>query len=142
MKKQSYAGFFGSREWTDPAPIKAALESLPRHTIIITGDADGADALTFDLASELGFVVLVATANWNYLGNAAGPRRNIPIADISDRGFAFGFLDEADPDPNNRKGKGTRNCLGYFKELGKDVVVHRIGRPVLPQRRYKRRLPI
>lgn len=136
----TYVAVFGSRDWIKVDPIREALESLDRSTIIITGDAPGADAIAFDQAHDIGLVVLSASAPWHRLGHAAGPRRNMPIADIAHRGFAFRFDDEADP--TAQAGRGTRNCLKLFNDRNKltQVIIYSEPRPVGHTQRYYRRV--
>jgi hypothetical protein len=76
----------GSRDWTDAAVIKAALEDLTffssMTTYVITGNAPGADSLAEEICvGHPGYVNESYPANWKELGKAAGPIRNRVMLD-------------------------------------------------------------
>lgn len=48
-------------------------------TEIVEGDCRGADRLAAQAARELGLVVHTMPADWERLGNAAGPARNVEM---------------------------------------------------------------
>ena len=80
----------GSRHWTDPAPVRAALASLPADTVIVHGAAPGADTLAATLATARGLVVEAHPADWARDGRRAGPLRNqAMLATGIDRVVAF-----------------------------------------------------
>lgn len=66
----------GSRYWGDYDMIKTRLSTLPKGTIIIQGDARGADYLARQAALELGFVYWDFPADWDQYGKSAGHIRN------------------------------------------------------------------
>lgn len=53
----------GAMSWKNRASIRQELESLPSETIVVHGDAPGADALGGVVAKELGFKVKEMTKN-------------------------------------------------------------------------------
>ena len=80
----------GSRHWTDPAPIRAVLASLPAGTVIVHGAAPGADTLAATLAEAQGLTVEPHPADWAAHGRSAGPLRNhAMLATGIDRVMAF-----------------------------------------------------
>ena len=66
----------GSRLWKDPWPILRELTKFHDGTVVIHGDARGADHLAGVVAEGLGFEVIAVPANWNKHHKAAGPIRN------------------------------------------------------------------
>ena len=80
----------GSRKWTDPEPIRKALQWLPEGSVIIHGGAAGADSLAGLVAESLGHHVAVIKANWLRHGKSAGPKRNAAMALLRpERVYAF-----------------------------------------------------
>ena len=75
----------GVRKWTDRHLIRQALQFV-QPSLVIQGEARGADSLARDVAQNLGIEVLPFPANWEKYGRAAGPIRNKQM------------LDEGDPD--------------------------------------------
>jgi hypothetical protein len=66
----------GDRNWTDRATIERELRTFPGDTVVIEGEARGADALAREVALALGFTVLAYPAHWQEYGRAAGAIRN------------------------------------------------------------------
>jgi hypothetical protein len=82
----------GSREWTDPEPIRRELRAIPEEfgvtttqdgyekhlvgPVIVHGDCRGADRLAGAIAAVMGLPVRVVPADWNRYGPKAGPLRN------------------------------------------------------------------
>lgn len=81
---------FGSRNWTDPAPIRAFVQSLPDDAVVIHGAAPGAAALNFGLR------VIEYPAKWTLLGRRAGPVRNQQMIDEGKPTRARGFRTSGD----------------------------------------------
>ena len=54
----------GSRDWTDEAPIKAFIDSLPAGAAVLEGDARGADRIAGRLARARGLAVEAMPADW------------------------------------------------------------------------------
>ncbi len=66
----------GCRTWHDARTIERAMFAAAA-TVIIHGDAAGADTIAGRIATELhGTPVEVYPAKWDTLGRAAGPIRN------------------------------------------------------------------
>lgn len=67
----------GSRKWTRRGPVERELRKLLPGTIIVHGNAPGADSVGNDVAVDLGFEVRRYPADWTKHGRkAAGPIRN------------------------------------------------------------------
>lgn len=73
---------FGSRHWFDAHYIWRQLVLLPRDAIIVHGACrTGADAYADQYATECGHTVERYPADWAAYGRAAGPRRNLQMAE-------------------------------------------------------------
>ena len=84
--------------------------------IIISGGADGADALGERYAKENGFEIERYPADWETYGKSAGPRRNKQMAEVSD--YVICFWDE--------KSKGTKSMIDYAIKCNKPVKIKKI----------------
>ena len=65
----------GDPGWTNRKLIYNELVRFPKGTVIIEGEAKGADLLARNVAEELGFTVEPYPAKWARYGNSAGPKR-------------------------------------------------------------------
>lgn len=79
--------------------------------VVVTGCADGADAIARETAAEMGVPCVVERADWAGLGRRAGPERNARIVAGADACMAF--WDGRSP--------GTRDCIEQFVRAGKSV---------------------
>jgi hypothetical protein len=72
----------GSRNWHDRDRISARLAQLPGadDTVIVHGNARGADRLAGEEANKLGLLVEVCPADWERHGKQAGIIRNEQMA--------------------------------------------------------------
>ena len=95
----------GDRHWCDNDTIKKYLESLPKDTVIIEGEAPGADIMAREEAQKLGLKVLWFPAEWAKYGRSAGPIRNKRMLDEDKPDLVVAFHN------NIEKSKGTRNML-------------------------------
>lgn len=66
----------GSRNWTDEFTIAKRVRELPEGSIIIHGNASGADNIAEDAAHHNGLHTAIVIPLWNKYGRAAGPKRN------------------------------------------------------------------
>lgn len=71
----------GSRAWTDGEVIFQELRKLDDVTVVIEGEAPGADTLARQAAEQLGIPVLPFPADWDRYGRGAGPLRNQQMLD-------------------------------------------------------------
>lgn len=65
----------GSRDWADRKAIEEGFDLL-EPTLIIHGDAKGADWIANAVAGTRGIDIVKFPANWNKHGKKAGPIRN------------------------------------------------------------------
>jgi hypothetical protein len=97
--------------------IRAYVESLPHDTVIVTGDADGADEWAAEAAQRCGLIWIVCHAPWKTREGkqdlSAGPRRNVFIEKIGQRAVAF---------LGQYKTTGSKGCLDLFKQAGKPTL--------------------
>ncbi|KKN86896.1 hypothetical protein LCGC14_0264590 [marine sediment metagenome] len=102
----------GDRNWTDREAIWEYLDSIPAGSVIIEGDARGADRIAGDIAAEMGFEVEVYPAQWDRYGRAAGPIRNTQMLDEGKPVIVVYCHDDLD------NSKGTKNMVTQATKLG------------------------
>lgn len=114
----------GSRSWCNEGAIRAALQGLPPGTIVVHGDAHGADKIAGRIAKGMGFEVRPYPADWDVEGKAAGPKRNSrmlkeehpdPKGLLIDKCFAFSLDLEAS--------RGTKDMVRKTRAAGITVVI-------------------
>lgn len=117
----------GSREWSDwdvieAAIIKAARDAgaTPRSTVIVHGNARGADRIAAGIARTYGCAVEEHPANWDQYGKAAGHRRNVKMVNLG-ADICLAFPLGASP--------GTWGCVRLAKAAGIPVTVHEVAPP-------------
>jgi hypothetical protein len=96
----------GSRYWTDEAIIRKAFEGLTAGSRVAHGVCKtGADPIVDRIARELGHEVVQYPADWDTLGDSAGPIRNrcMAKAELPDVCLAFLLM--------SKPCYGTRNCI-------------------------------
>jgi len=109
----------GSRGFDDYVRLEAVLEPyLP--AVLVSGGAQGADALAERLAEERGLTIDVIPADWQRYGRGAGPIRNKQIVESADLVIAFW----------DGKSRGTRSALAHADKVGVPVEVHHPDGPV------------
>ncbi len=93
----------GDRNWTNTSIIeKMILELAPHH--IIHGAAPGVDSIAGQIGNKLGIIVTSVPAQWDLLGQVAGPIRNTAMLKMKpDLVIAF--------HNNIQKSKGTKNMI-------------------------------
>jgi len=101
----------GDRHWTNKERIREILISYPPDTVVIEGEASGADKLCKEVAKSLGMTVIPVPADWNKYGRAAGPIRNKLMLDIKPE-IVIAFHN------NIQSSKGTKNCLMQARQRG------------------------
>jgi len=98
----------GTRTFTDEKMIRDVLRRLPKGSVIIEGEAKGADSIARKVAEEMGMEVLMFPADWDKYGRGAGVIRNQKMLDegAPDAVYAF-YMD------SNDKGKsiGTKDMV-------------------------------
>jgi hypothetical protein len=106
----------GDRNWAQPTPMAQRFGLFPSDTLIITGDAYGADTMAAKMGQALGFDVRIFHADWKLYGRAAGPIRNRAMLDTKpDLVIAF--------HPDLAQSKGTADCVREARRRGIPVEV-------------------
>jgi len=105
----------GDRNWTDEAMIVRALSHFPRGTLLVHGDARGADRIAGQVAQRLGFRVQAEPADWDRYGKAAGPKRNESMLSYYEPDVVLAFHDDL------RGSKGTADCVARARAKGYKV---------------------
>jgi hypothetical protein len=107
----------GARTWTDRETIRRELARLPVGSVIIHGDARGADRLAGEVAAELGLTVLACPAEWHKYGRAAGLVRNRAMLaeHRPQRVIAF--------HPAIEEARGTKHMVELARQAGVEVRV-------------------
>lgn len=112
----------GSRDYNNYAEAKQYIEMCisrikNEYTLIfVSGGCRGADMLGEKYAEENGYQIERYPAQWHKYGKAAGPKRNMKMAQICD--YVICFWDG--------KSKGTKAMIEFAKSMGKTVRVKRI----------------
>lgn len=107
----------GDRKYKAYERIKARLMVLPAGTVIIEGEARGADSLARNAAKDVGLTVERYPADWERYGRAAGPIRNKQMLDAEpDLVIAF--------HSNIRESKGTLNMIQQALKALVDVELY------------------
>lgn len=112
----------GCRYYNDYAEAKAyidiCLSAIRKENsiIIVSGGAEGADALGERYAKENGFKLERYPADWKTYGRMAGPIRNKQMAEVSD--FVICFWDG--------QSRGTKYMIDYANECGKPIRIKKI----------------
>ena len=105
----------GGRDFSDHDFLFTTLDRLHAEhhlTLLIHGDARGADRLASEWAKERGIEILACPADWKRYGRGAGPKRNRQMLDEHpDLVVAF---------PG---GSGTRHMVLIAEDAGVKVIV-------------------
>lgn len=107
----------GSRTFTDYNKMKKEIlkaVNIEDVELIVSGGAQGTDALAERFAEEYNIPTNIIYPNW-IIGRQAGIMRNARIVDESDRVIAFW----------DGKSRGTKFTINYCKRCNKDIVVCR-----------------
>lgn len=100
----------GDRNWNDANVMLNELSTLPENTIIIHGDARGADSMAGLIGEAIGFTVISVPAEWKLYGKRAGPIRNRKMYDIHQPNAVWAFH------KNIESSKGTKDMISYAKQ--------------------------
>lgn len=100
----------GSRKWEDYDAIEKRLKLLSKHTVIIEGEAPGADRMARRIAQRLGMVVAPFPAHWDEFGPAAGPIRNQQMLDEGKPNLVLAF--------GLPGGTGTKDMVARARNAG------------------------
>jgi hypothetical protein len=105
----------GDRWWKDKELIKKYIEYF-KPTVLIEGEARGADTLARMVAEELGIPVEKYPADWNTHGKKAGPIRNRQMLKEGKPDMVIGFHDDLE------NSKGTKDMLKISTKAGISVM--------------------
>lgn len=89
---------------------------IEKDDMVVTGDAEGADAFAREFAASMKKDIIVFKARWDEYGIRAGPMRNQKIVDAADKMIAF--WDGAS--------KGTLDSIERAKKKGISLIVIRV----------------
>lgn len=114
----------GSRDYTNYQEFKIIIaETLHKWnikiadiTLVVSGDAKGADTLADMWAREHKKTFTMFVADWKAFGKAAGPMRNTDIINEATHVIAF----------PSKLGKGTQDSIRKAQETNKKVHIHYI----------------
>ena len=106
----------GDRKWAIGSDIKKVIEGF-KPSVVIEGEAKGADTLARLAAESLGIEVLRFPADWEKYGRAAGPIRNSQMLKEGNPDVVVGFHG------NIVESKGTRDMLTRAKKAGKATFI-------------------
>lgn len=109
----------GSQDWTDEVAIERRLRKYPKGTILIHGDARGADTIAARVGRKMGFQVL-AIPYFGDLKSAGGHARNELLVEqgMLFRKFKYRVTVEAFPLPQSR---GTWDCVEQARAVALQV---------------------
>lgn len=97
--------------------LQYTIEQLPLDTVIIQGEAPGADSLARDFGKELKFDVESYPAEWSKYGKAAGPVRNQQMLQEGKADNVIAFHH------NIKMSRGTHDMVSRATEAGLFVVI-------------------
>lgn len=101
----------GDRNWTSVESVLSQIELL-NPSLIIEGEARGADSIAREVAIHLGIPVLKFPADWSKHGKAAGPIRNAQMLKEGRPDFVLAFHH------NIEESKGTKNMIMIAEKAG------------------------
>lgn len=107
----------GCRHWKRMDIIERELKKFPLGTIVIEGEAPGADTLGRFVAERLGFEVIPFPAKWHIYKRGAGPIRNQQMLDEGKPELVLAFHE------NISKSIGTKDMVNRAKIAGIKVII-------------------
>lgn len=106
----------GSRTWNKLDVIASVVSKFAEGTVVIHGDARGADTIARACAEEAGLEVLSFPADWEKEGKGAGHARNKRMIDKGEPNLVIAFVD------SNSESRGTHNMIELAESFGIKVV--------------------
>lgn len=106
----------GDRNWSDGNAIRDVMRKL-EPTVVIEGEARGADTFARLCAAVLGIEVMRFPADWEKYGRSAGPIRNSQMLKEGNPDVVVGFHYKIE------ESKGTRDMLTRAKKAGKATFI-------------------
>ncbi len=107
----------GARTWADREAIRRELAKLPAGSVVVHGDAKGADRLAGEVAVELGLTVLACPAEWHKYGRGAGLMRNKAMLAEHAPQLVLAFH------PAIEEARGTKHMVELARKAGVKVRV-------------------
>jgi len=101
----------GDRNWNDVDFIFKQLKTMPSDTIVIEGEARGADKQSAIAAELCGMKIERYPAKWSEYGRAAGPIRNKEMLNAKPN-IVWAFHDDLE------NSKGTANMMAQATTAG------------------------
>ena len=101
----------GARDFSDKIIIDNFILSLEKDTVIIEGEAKGADSIARDCAIFHGLTVEKYPADWK-IGRKAGPIRNKQMLVEGKPDYVVGYSNDI------KSSRGTRNMLKQALKAG------------------------
>ncbi len=108
----------GGRDWWNRTLIHDRLALLPKNTLIIEGEARGADTIAKEEALKLGLKVKGYPAEWDKYGKGAGPIRNKQMLHLESPDLVIAF-----PYPDLKSSRGTLHMVTIAEQYGVRVEV-------------------
>jgi hypothetical protein len=105
----------GSRTWYNIELIQETLIKYSNDSLVIHGNAAGADQLSGAVAKQLGMKVKVYPADWKTYGRVAGLMRNIQMLDEEEPNLVIAFWDG--------RSKGTTHTIREANERMIDTLI-------------------
>jgi Protein of unknown function (DUF2493). len=105
----------GSRDWAEPEFLWRVLDAHHRAkpiTLLIEGEAPGADTMARQWAEDRGVPFAPYPANWDKFGKAAGPIRNAEMLASGKPQLVIAFAHDLD------KSRGTRDMVTKARAAG------------------------
>lgn len=115
----------GSRKWRDREAIANRLFDLPADSVIVHGNAQGADQIAHQEAQKLGLLVEPHPADWGSLGKRAGLIRNTVMASLG-ADLCLAFWDGTSI--------GTAHMVDQAETHGIPVELYCEGRPLTKEK--------
>jgi hypothetical protein len=107
----------GDRHWDDCETISNYIKTLPPGTVIIEGEAAGADTIARIVAESFGLDVIKEPAQWAIYGRAAGPIRNQKMLDEHKPDCVVAFHN------NISESRGTKDMVERARKAGVPVTI-------------------
>lgn len=115
----------GSRHWSEQHAIQRMLD-IAKPSVLIHGNAPGADNIAGIFAATLGIGVIPMPARWDLYGKSAGPKRNELMVHLLDTLKTAGYAVAVYAFPLDGS-VGTWGCVRLAKRARLPVYVWRDG---------------
>lgn len=107
----------GDRHWNDYKIIRRELLNFPKGTVVIHGNAKGADSIAGAITLELGLKEEKYDAEWDIYGKAAGPIRNRRMLHEGEPDVVLAFHKDIE------SSKGTKDMVSIARNACKTVKI-------------------